>query len=88
MLRAPADEWRLSKARDEAVREVAVGGWPAVALREADSQKRRVTFDPSVRGGDANTRRVAETMTCDPCRSGAQYCNDPHKRVACMVDGR
>jgi hypothetical protein len=43
-LRATIVEKRLSKAGNEAVREVAVGGWPAVALREADSQKRRVTL--------------------------------------------
>lgn len=49
------------KARDEAVGEVAAGVWPAVALREADSQKRRVTFATSLRCGDANTRRVARS---------------------------
>jgi hypothetical protein len=35
-------EKRLSSAEDETVREVAVGVRPAVALREADSQTRRV----------------------------------------------
>jgi hypothetical protein len=52
-------EKRLSKAGDEAVREVAVGGCPAVTLREADSQKRRVTLCSSLRPGDTNTRRSA-----------------------------
>jgi hypothetical protein len=30
-----------------------------VAVREADSQKRRVTFVSSLRSGDPNTRRLA-----------------------------
>jgi glycerol dehydrogenase-like iron-containing ADH family enzyme len=58
-IRTTIVEQRLSEAGDEAVRVVAVGGGPAAAVREADSQKRRVTFVPTLPAADANTRRFA-----------------------------
>jgi hypothetical protein len=42
------------------------GGGPAVAVREADSQKRRVTFVSSLRSANPNTRRVACDANMQP----------------------
>jgi hypothetical protein len=64
---------RLSKAEDEAVREVAVGSWPAVALREADSQKRRVTLSIySTLRLDEYKPELSEPRTRDPRSAAAR----------------